>query len=109
MRLFEFANDDPLRVKLTALAAQLKAKTEQSNEPMDVKQFLELLANNGINIEKSDIYDLIKKEPLVNIISAIEADKVIFKGQQPELDNNGEDKPGEYEKTRQQMASKQLA
>jgi len=109
MRLFEFAGNDPLRVKLTSIAMQLKAKMEDSGEPMPIDEFLDMLSNRGISVDKSDIYDLIKKEPLNNIISAIEADQVIFKGQQPELDQDGEEGPGEFEKTRQQMASKQAS
>ena len=107
MRLFEFAGNDPLRVKLTSVTMQLKAKMEDSGDPMPLDEFLDMLNNSGITVDKSDIYDLIKKEPLSNIISAIEADQVIFKGQKPELDNDGETNPGEYEKTRQAMASKQ--
>jgi len=88
---------------------QLKGKMEDSGEPMPIDNFLDMLSNSGISVDKSDIYDLIKKEPLSNIISAIEADRVIFKGQQPELDQDGDEGPGEFEKTRQQMASKQAS
>jgi hypothetical protein len=88
---------------------QLKAKMEESGEPMSVEELIQILQNSDINIDKSDIYDLIKKEPLVNIISAIEGDNVIFKGQKPELDQAGDGQPGEFEKTRQAMASKQAS
>lgn len=109
MRLFEFAGNDPLRVKLTSVTMQLKAKMEESGDPMPLDEFLELLSNSGISVDKADIYDLIKKEPLSNIITAIEADQVVFKGQQPELDQDGEEGPGEFEKVRQSMASKQAS
>jgi len=111
MRLFEFADDDPLRVKLASVAIQLKSKMAETEEPMSVDDFLNLLNDNGVTIDKSDIYDLIKKEPLVNIITAIEGDKVIFKGQGDDEDLEGmnDEQPGENEKILQQMASKQTA
>lgn len=83
MRLFEFQLDDPLRVKLVAATNQLKSKMEENNsdEPMSTRAFLSLLRDKyDITIEKSDIYDMIKKDPLKNIIGSIEDDNIIFKG-----------------------------
>ena len=83
MRLFEFQLDDPLRVKLVAASNQLKSKMEESgaDEPMSTTAFLSLLRDKyDITIDKSDIYDMIKKDPLRNIIDSIEDDKIIFKG-----------------------------
>jgi len=101
MRLFEFADDDPLRVKLTGVATQLKSN---SSEPMPLDQFVEILRSNKISIDDDDIYDIIKKEPLVNIIQDIESKQVVFKGQQGEME---EPRPDENEQIRQQMAKKQ--
>ena len=105
MRLFEFANDDPLRVKLTTVASQLESDYQNSDEPLSLDDFLTILRTEGVAIDKSDIYDIIKKEPLVNIIDSIEQGNVIFKGQ--EVDS--EQSPTDNEKTLQQMASKQLS
>lgn len=83
MRLFEFQLDDPLRVKLVAASNQLKSKMEETNanEPMSTNAFLSLLQDKyDITIDKSDIYDMIKKDPLKNIIDSIEDDKIVFKG-----------------------------
>jgi hypothetical protein len=94
MRLFEFQLDDPLRVKLVAATNQLKSKMEEANanEPMSTTAFLSLLRDKfDITIDKSDIYDMIKKDPLRNIIGAIEDDKIIFKGMarsKPETPND---------------------
>lgn len=108
MKLFEFANDDPLRVKLVSVVSQLKSNIEDSKnaEPMSTEALLDLLKQNDIDIDPSDIYDLIKKDPLVNIIQDIEDDTVIFKGQQGPV---GEPDETENEKTLKQMASKQAA
>ena len=101
MRLFEFADDDPLRVKLAGVATQLKAN---SNEPMPLDEFIEILRSNGVSLDEGDIFDIIKKEPLVNIIQDIEDKQVVFKGQDGEA---LEPKPDENEKIRKSMASKQ--
>lgn len=102
MRLFEFADDDPLRVKLAGVASQLKADT---SEPMPLDQFLEILRSNGISIDEDDVFDIIKKEPLVNIVQDIEDKQVVFKGQQGDFGE--EPGPDENEKIRQSLASKQ--
>jgi pyruvate/2-oxoacid:ferredoxin oxidoreductase alpha subunit len=103
MRLFEFANDDPLRVKLMAVANQLKSKMDR---PLPLDLFIEILQHNDIVVDESDIYDLIKKEPLRNIVKDIEDHNVVFKGQHIP---GAEPTPDENEKIRQQMASKQTA
>ena len=104
MRLFEFADSNPLRVKLAAVVSQLKSRIEDTNttEPMTTDAFLELLANNGIQLEKSDLYDMVKKDPLSNLIQNINGHEVIFKGQTS--NEEGDLDPGENEKTREKMA-----
>lgn len=105
MRLFEFDDSDPLRVKLTAVTSQLKARIgeEGSVEPMSTDALLSLLKNNDIIIDKSDIYDMVKKEPLSNIIDDIRDDQVIFKGQKP---MKGTMTPDQAEKTVDSMAKR---
>ncbi len=107
MKLFEFASDDPLRVKLVAVVSQLKSRAQDTNskQPMSTDALLNVLKQNDIEIDPGDIYDLIKKDPLVNVIKDIEDDKVIFKGQ-----TGTEVEPGadEHEKTRSAMAKKAL-
>jgi len=106
MRLFEFVEDNPLRVKLTAVASELEDDFKDSGKTLPLDEFLDILRNEGVQIDKSDIYDVIKKEPLVNIIDSIEQGNVIFKGQ---VDDNGESEPTDNEQTLQKMASKQLS
>lgn len=104
MRLYEFADDDPLRVKLTAVVSQLKSQYQNSGNPLETEKFLELLRNQGISLSKTDLFDIVKKEPLKNIISDINDNVVTFSG-----DETGpEAGPDENEKIRQQMASKAL-
>jgi hypothetical protein len=108
MRLFEFADNDPLRVKLVAVVSQLKSRISDTNtkEPMTTDALIELLAQNDIEVDKSDLYDMVKKEPLSNIIQNINGHEVIFKGQ---TSNDMSDlDPGENEKTREKMAKSAL-
>lgn len=106
MRLFEFADDDPLRVKLVAVANQLKSEVAGTGRTWSTDEFLNYLKQNDIVVDKADLFDMVKKEPLINIIANINKDEVIFRGQEntaaaPPKDN-------EMQKTRQQMASRAL-
>jgi len=103
MRLFEFSDADPLRVKLVAVANQLATSTE----PMSTDEFLTVLNKNGISLDKADLFDIVKKDPLVNIISDVNDNQVTFKGQEDDTEGQ-EQSPDENEKIRQQMASKQV-
>lgn len=104
MRLFEFSDSDPLRVKLVAVTNQLKS----TNEPMSTDEFLTVLNKNGISLDKSDLFDMVKKEPLNNIIANISDDTVTFKGQEGDMDTAVDQSQDENEKIRQSMAQKQI-
>jgi hypothetical protein len=109
MRLFEFAQDDPLRVKLSVVASKLKSNSEYAKTPITTQDFVAMLQKQGLPIEESDIYDLIKKEPLSNIIDSIEQGHVIFKGQQkPAGGASNQQGPDQNEKTIKAMAKKQI-
>jgi hypothetical protein len=108
MKLFEFADDDPLRVKLVAVTNQLKDRIVQSGQTMTTDELLNFLKGNDIVLDMSDLFDIVKKDPLKNIIHNINKEEVIFKGQEDTKQLGGEPKVGEHEKTRQQMASKAL-
>lgn len=113
MRLFEFAGDDPLRVKLTAVADQLQSKALDSNRTMSTDEFLRYLSKFDISISKSDLFDIVTKEPLKNFIANVNNDKVIFKGQEEEPDTqitNAPDigQPEDKNKIVKQMASRAL-
>ncbi len=104
MRLFEFSDSDPLRIKLVAVTNQLKS----INEPMSTDEFLTILNKNGISLDKADLFDMVKKEPLSNIIADISDDTVTFKGQEGDMGTAVDQSQDENEKIRQQMASKQI-
>ena len=108
MRLFEFADDDPLRVKLTAVVSQLKSEMEHKGEkePMPTDEFLNILKKNEIYVDKSDLFDMVKSDPLKNIVSNISSHQVTFKGM-PGTEKDDSQGPDNFEKIRQQMATKQ--
>lgn len=83
MRLFEFEKDDPLRIKLVAVASQLKADYEQSQTPLSTDQLLQIFKKNGISLDKTDLFDIVKKDPLKNIIDNVNGQEVVFKGEEP--------------------------
>jgi hypothetical protein len=106
MKLFEFVDDDPLRVKLTAVCSQLKDQVIKSGKTLSTDEFIAKLQQHGISLDPSDLFDLIKKEPLKNIIADISGHTVIFKGQSGEMDvGSDEDKNRE---TISNMAKKAL-
>lgn len=88
MRLFEFAGPDPLVTKLVAVSDQLKSELDQdqSKTNMSVNKFLEYLQKYDITLDKSDLFNMIKKPPLKNIIANIQGDNIVFKGfAEPEM------------------------
>lgn len=82
MRLFEITDTDPFVTKLVAVSDQLKTDLEdgETNSEMTVDQLLKYLQKYDIVLDKIDLYNMIKKPPLKNLIDNIQGKKVIFKG-----------------------------
>jgi hypothetical protein len=95
MRLYEFAGPDPMVTKLVAVTDQFKTDLEKgkANSNMSIPDFLQYLKKFDIIIDKTDLYDMIKKMPLKNLISNIQGDKITFKGlENPETPPDEESK-----------------
>jgi len=93
MRLFELSNPDPLITKLVAVSDQLKTDLDQDQikTNMSVEDFIEYLQKYDITIDINDLYNMIKKPPLKNIIDNIQGDNIVFKGfNEPELPDEEE-------------------
>jgi len=86
MRIFEFTGGDPLLIKLVATVSQLKSNIDNGQEHPDwtVDELLSYLKDNEIIIDQDDLYDMVKHPPLKNIISNIQGNDIIFKGQASE-------------------------
>ena len=101
MRLFEVA-ESPLLVSLVASTNQLKSQIDSGKLKPNwtVPELLQYYKDNDIIIDKSDLYNMIKKPPLNKYITNIQADNVVFKGQS----EPGQAAPDENKKVVQQMA-----
>lgn len=103
MRLYEFA--DPIVTRLVAITDQLKndLDTNEVGPEMSTDQLLDYLASYDIVVDKTDLYNMIQKPPLKNVISNIQGDDVVFKG----YETSGEVEPqGDSEKIVAKMANK---
>jgi hypothetical protein len=105
MRLFEF-DSSPLLVGLVATTSQLVGEIDSGKVKPDwtVPELLQYYRDNGIIIDKSDLYNMIKNPPLNKYITNIQSDNVVFKGQS----EAGEQAPDENKKIVQQMAKNTL-
>jgi hypothetical protein len=108
MRLFEFADDDPLRVNLTAVSSYLESRYKGQAEKLSTDMFLKILRKHDVPVDKEDLFDIVKKEPLNKIISDVNDNVVTFKSQEPNDGVSDQDKEADNnQKTLQQMAKKQ--
>jgi hypothetical protein len=101
MLLFELENPDI--VKFAAIVSQLKGElddnTVDSNWTTDM--LMDYFQQNGINLDITDLYDMIKNPPLNGLITNIQGDNVIFKGK-GEAETNPD--PSQSQQVVQQMA-----
>lgn len=83
MRLFELDDQNALATKIVAAADQLKFDLENGNvEPnWSLDQLLKYFQNYGVILDPTDLYNMIKQRPLKDVITNIQGDKVVFKGQ----------------------------
>ena len=83
MFLYELEMPDHLVIKLVAITKQLKSEIDQGKEKDNwtVSELLSFYQSNGINIPRSEIYDMIKQPPLDKFISNIQGNEIKFKGQ----------------------------
>ena len=82
MRLFELTNTDPIVTRLVAISDQLKTDLDSGEIGPEVTtdQLLKYLSNYDIVVDVTDLYNMIQKPPLKNVISNIQGDSVVFKG-----------------------------
>ena len=66
MRLFEIDNSDPLLVKLIAVSDQLYTDllNGETDPDMTTEELLQYLQKYDIVLDKTDLYNMIKKPPL---------------------------------------------
>lgn len=88
MLLYELDIPNQLLVKLVAITSQLKSEIDQGKQKADwtVGELLSLYQANGIILDRTDLYDMIKSPPLDRFISNIQKNVVKFKGQDDSTD-----------------------
>lgn len=84
MRLYEFEDANPLTVKIITVADQIKNDINEKGimYNWDVDTLLKYFRKYGITLDKNDLFNMIQKPPLKNLIKNIEGDKIVFKNQQ---------------------------
>jgi hypothetical protein len=85
MLLFELDDSTAIRTRLVAVTAQLRSRVEKESQkkgfkPWTKDKLQQFLAKHDIILADSDLFDMVKKAPLKNIISNISDDQVTFKG-----------------------------
>jgi hypothetical protein len=82
--MFLFELRDPLIPKITVVVDQLKTELDggELTGEFTVDNLLQYLQQYDIIVDKNDLYNMIKYPPMNRLISNIQADKVIFKGQE---------------------------
>lgn len=90
MFLFELDSPDPDTVRLVAVTNQLKDSINKGQVKPDwtEEEFLSYLNGYGLNLSIESLRDMIKKPPLNNVISNIQAGNIVFVGQETGVESN---------------------
>jgi hypothetical protein len=110
MFLSEIAEPSPKITRLVTVVDQLKTDldTGKIKSEWTVDQLLNYFRKYDIIIDKTDLYKMIKKPPLKNVISNIQGDKIVFKGQDSEVPVIKSTTPDDQKKIVAQMAKNTL-
>ena len=110
MRLNEFvepAEDQALAASIIAVSNHLQQQVETGEIDPDnytVDDLLDLFQSQDIVLDVQDLYTMIDKPLLKGIISNIQGDKVVFKGDEPvSMDSN--EQPDDSQKVVANMAN----
>ena len=110
MRLNEFvepAEDKALAASIVAVSNHLQQQVETGEINPDnytVDDLLDLFQSQDIILDVQDLYTMIDKPLLKGIISNIQGDKVVFKGDEPvSMDSN--EQPDDSQKVVANMAN----
>jgi hypothetical protein len=106
--MFLFELEDPEVVKFAAIVSQLKSEFDNGNVDPNwtTDKLIDYFQQNGINLDITDLYDMIQKPPLNMLISNIQGDNVVFKGEETDTQNPGETQSQEVVNQMAQSAMK---
>ena len=109
MRLNEFvepAEDKALAASIVAVSNHLQQQVETGEIDPDnytVDDLLDLFQSQDIVLDVQDLYTMLDKPLLKGIISNIEGDKVVFKGEEP-ISMDSDEQPDDSQKVVANMA-----
>ncbi len=110
MRLNEFvepAEDKALAASIIAVSNHLQQQVETGEINPDnytVDDLLDLFQSQDIILDVQDLYTMLDKPLLKGIISNIEGDKVVFKGEEP-ISMDSDEQPDDSQKVVANMAN----
>ena len=110
MRLNEFvepAEDKALAASILAVSNHLQQQVETGEINPDnytVDDLLDLFQSQDIILDVQDLYTMLDKPLLKGIISNIEGDKVVFKGEEP-ISMDSDEQPDDSQKVVANMAN----
>ena len=110
MRLNEFvepAEDKALAASVIAVSNHLQQQVETGEINPDnytVDDLLDLFQSQDIILDVQDLYTMLDKPLLKGIISNIEGDKVVFKGEEP-ISMDSDEQPDDSQKVVANMAN----
>lgn len=110
MFLSEIAEPSPKITRLVTVVDQLKTDLDNGKIKSEwtVDQLLNYFRKYDIIIDKTDLYKMIAKPPLKNVISNIQGEKVVFKGQAGETPDIKSTTSDDQKKIVSQMAKNTL-
>ena len=102
MRLFEFDNNSVTSAKIVALTNQLKQDLDSGEIDLNFStdDLLDYFRQYDVILDRDDLYNMVKVPPLKDVVTNIQGDKVVFKGQNA---------PGEAPKDENQKVVSQMA
>lgn len=90
MKLYEFDDIDRDAIRITGIVSQLLSRIKDTDfkGKYSLKSLLNTLSEKGYDIDRGEFLDMIKNPPLKNIIANVQGDRVVFKGEEQETDDN---------------------
>jgi len=110
MFLLELDATHPISDAIVVTTQQLQSELDSGSldKNMTVPELLKYYRNYDIILNKDDLYNMIEVPPLNQVISNIQGDKIIWKGEKSEPNAAPPPAPEDQKKIVKQMAKKTL-
>lgn len=90
MLLYEFVEDNTDMIVLTGVVSQIynRIKDTGFDKKYSLDALLNTLSDRGIDLDREKFIEMVKHQPLKNLIANVEGDSVVFKGESSEDSEN---------------------